>query len=93
MKSRVSSTRADVAKQLAAYGEMEASRRIVELSDTDYEAIEERVFNFACSIDPDSGRPMLIAKALSMAAVCPMEGKERPLKRRKRNFARCCDEL
>jgi hypothetical protein len=88
MKSRVSSRRVDIAKELTAYGEEEAATRIMEVSTDDYTAIEERAFKFACSIDPASGRPMLIAKALSMAAICVLEGKERALNRNRRKLGR-----
>ena len=87
MKSRVSSTRDSIAKDLLAYGEEEAAKQVPALTGEDYALVEERAFDFACSIDPISGRPMLIAKALSMAAVAVIEGKARDLKRKKRKFA------
>jgi hypothetical protein len=87
MNSRVSSSRAAIAKDLSAYGEEDAARRIESLSPEDYALVEEKAFDFACSTDPNSGRPMLIAKALSMAAVEIIEGKARDLKRKKRKFA------
>ncbi len=88
MHSRVQSTREHVSKQLAAYGEDEAAQQVLKLNDEAFEFIEVKAMDFACSFDPDTPnlRPMLLDKALSLAAIVVLEGKQRVLNRKRRKF-------
>ena len=73
----LSISRHDLAENLTAYGEKEASDRIRSLSNTDYRRICEIGFQYAL-------KRMPLIRAACLAAVEVIEGKPRDLKRKRR---------
>jgi hypothetical protein len=77
--------RTSLAKELWRYGEDDLWKRVLVVPTRTMEAIGERAQRhvFHGEVRP-SGDSMLIAKALSLAAVEVLEGAERPLRRERR---------
>jgi hypothetical protein len=83
----IRSTREHVAAQLIAYGEDGAAARVLKLNDEAFEFIEVKAAEFDWDHDTPNLSPILLDKALSLAAIFVLEGKVRPLKRRRRKFS------
>jgi hypothetical protein len=84
VKSIVHTPRENLIRHLCSFGEDEIAARICLLPESDYIRIQERAFEYAFTSEVPSGRGMLLAKALSKAAVDIIEGSPRELKRKKR---------
>jgi hypothetical protein len=78
-----------IAEDLWAYGEDKLAPRAAELSDQELERMGELAGDWALRSATPSGRGMLLAKAIALAAVEVMEGRPRPLQRsRRRSLAK-----
>ena len=73
-----------IEQHLRAYGEESVAARLRDVSDADFTRIGERAFGYACQPATPTGRGMLLAKALALAAVEVIEGVPRGLHRKKR---------
>jgi hypothetical protein len=79
LKCAVNAPRENLVAALQSYGEDDAAGKIADLPDADHQRIAEIAFVHACT-------GMLLAKALSLAAVEVIEGRPRPLRRNRRKF-------
>ena len=86
MSSRIITTREALVRDLLSYGEEEIAARIPGLPNSAYLRIEVRSMHYACISEKPNGPGMLLAKALSKAAVEVIEGGERELKWKKRKL-------
>jgi hypothetical protein len=69
----------DLAENLAAYGEIEASTRVSSMSDDEYRRVCEVAFQYLRNRNP-------LMKSACLAAIEVLEGKPRELKRKKRRW-------
>jgi hypothetical protein len=74
----------DLAWNLWCYGEDELAERVPKLTQEQLRRIGHIGGGFAMRSDKPSGAGMLLAKALALAAVKVIEGRERPLARSRR---------
>lgn len=76
----ISSTLANIAVDLMAYGEEHAASVVVRLSPEEH----ERLGKIAADLLYSPNGPRLLSRCLAMAAVQLLEGELRPLKRNRR---------
>jgi hypothetical protein len=74
----------DLAWHLRCYGEDELTEKVPKLTDDQLRRIGHVGGGFAMRSDTPSGAGMMLAKALALAAVKVIEGRERPLARARR---------
>jgi hypothetical protein len=82
----IQATREHIQHHLRSYGEDATATKLMSVSDADFKRIGERAFDYACQPATPSGRGMLLAKALALAAVEVIEGAPRELRLKKRAF-------
>lgn len=76
---RLYTPRKKLVGELKSYGEDQVARKIRGMSNDDYDRLQQVAFVHSLT-------SMLLAKALCLAAVEVVEGKPRPLKRKRRVF-------
>ena len=84
--SMITCSREHLERQLRAFGEDTAADKFMSLTEDRIRQIQERAMHYACQADTPAGRPMLIDKALAMAAVEVIEGASRALSRKRRRY-------
>jgi hypothetical protein len=82
----ITCSREHLERQLRAFGEDAAADNFLSLPEDRVRRIQERAMHYACQGDTPTGRPMLIDKALAMAAVEVIEGTSRDLSRKRRRY-------
>ena len=82
----VTCSREHLERQLLAYGEDSVAKQFIGLAEDRVQQIHERAMYYACQPDTPAGVPMLLDKALAMAAVEVIEGASRALHRKRRRY-------
>jgi hypothetical protein len=82
----IRTTREALEADLRAYGESELAAEAAQLTDDQTRQIGIRAFAIASAPEPGRAASMLLAKALSLAAVEIVEGQPRDLRRQRRNL-------
>jgi len=83
--SKIYTPKPKLIDDLLQYGELDVARAVARLSEEELEPVYVRAVDYTVRADTPSGKPMLIAKALAMAAVEVIEGTARELKRTRRS--------
>jgi hypothetical protein len=80
--------RCAIADDLWRYGEDDLARRAINLVDHELDRTAEIAGKHAATSDVPSGAGMQLSKAIALAAVEVLEGKPRPLARKRRRSLR-----
>jgi hypothetical protein len=85
-KSKVLFKREEIIRDLEAYGEEEIVSKYLAVDNETFDRISERAFEYALISEKPNGSGMFISKAICLAIVEVIEGKARPLNRKRRKY-------